>query len=531
MLNSTSEQIFLPPNIQNYNPNIIQSASKIQKPNLNSSQTLNSFYSKSNNHKKMNAIILTDQNVNSRNVQKALRNTPQIMKTVYNNAYSNINKKIDPNINFAVKFSSAQKIVHPSENLNIANIPNSGVKAEGKKDYTQYNNNNNNKISDELVNNASNYYTPRVDRNNNNKNYRIPHPQSVKKRLADVFNQQANKYNTNYNQYNTQYNMNQSCLNNYNKAVSTLKNSTNNLTDISKLSSSVDNFSLKKRIFEEEPKNNFKLSDFELLEEIGKGAEGVINVARWKKNNKKYALKKIIVSMPESIKKRKQDNAVIKNFIESTGCDTIIKPIASTYLLNEVGFLELYEIIELAETDWEKEILKRKEKKNYYTESELLAIFSKIINTFYLLQKHHITHRDIKPQNILIANGKLKICDFGNARILKRQGVIIQRIRGSELFMSPIVFEGYRAGKQNIRHNAYKSDVFSLGMCFFLAACCSYDGPNVIRLLYDMKAIKKVLNYNLAKRYSEKIINMLWTMLQVEEKKRPDFIELKALYP
>ena len=46
-----------------------------------------------------------------------------------------------------------------------------------------------------------------------------------------------------------------------------------------------------------------------------------------------------------------------------------------------------------------------------------------------------------------------------------------------------------------------------------------------------MKAIKKVLNYNLSKRYSEKIINMLWTMLQVEEKKRPDFIELKALYP
>ena len=97
--------------------------------------------------------------------------------------------------------------------------------------------------------------------------------------------------------------------------------------------------------------------------------------------------------------------------------------------------------------------------------------------------------------------------------------------------MSPIVFEGYRAGKQNIRHNAYKSDVFSLGMCFFLAASLSYDGPNLIRLIYDMKAIKKVLKYNLAKRYSENLINMLWTMLQVEEKKRPDFCELKALYP
>jgi len=185
----------------------------------------------------------------------------------------------------------------------------------------------------------------------------------------------------------------------------------------------------------------------------------------------------------------------------------------------------------VAENDWEKEILKRSETKKYYSESELMNIFHNLINTFSLLQDHHITHRDIKPQNILLKNGRFKICDFGNARILKRQGVIIQRIRGSELFMSPIVYEGHRSGKQNIRHNAYKSDVFSLGMCLFLAASLSYDGPNIIRLIYDMKAIKKVLKYNLAKRYSENLINLLWTMLQVEEKKRPDFSELKALYP
>ena len=185
----------------------------------------------------------------------------------------------------------------------------------------------------------------------------------------------------------------------------------------------------------------------------------------------------------------------------------------------------------MAQNDWEKEISERSNTKSYYSEPELMKIFKTLINTFYLLQQHHITHRDIKPQNILVVNGKLKICDFGNARILKRQGVIIQRIRGSELFMSPIVFQAYRAGKQNIRHNAYKSDVFSLGMCFFLASCLSYEPLNIIRVLYDMNAIKRVLNYNLSKIYSESIINMLWTMLQVEEKNRPDFLELKALYP
>ena len=73
-----------------------------------------------------------------------------------------------------------------------------------------------------------------------------------------------------------------------------------------------------------------------------------------------------------------------------------------------------------------------------------------IVKTFSLLQKNHITHRDIKPQNIMIVNGKFKICDFGNARILKREGMVVQRIRGSEMFMSPVIFKAYHS---NIHQN------------------------------------------------------------------------------
>ena len=129
----------------------------------------------------------------------------------------------------------------------------------------------------------------------------------------------------------------------------------------------------------------------------------------------------------------------------------------------------------------------------------------------------------------MLINNKMKICDFGNARVLKRKGYIIQRIRGSELFMSPIVFKGYRSGLQNIGHNAYKSDVYSLGICFFLAASLSYDGPNFIRPMNDMNKIKNVLDYNLANKYSAKIINLIYTMIQIEEKVRPDFLELEAM--
>ena len=130
----------------------------------------------------------------------------------------------------------------------------------------------------------------------------------------------------------------------------------------------------------------------------------------------------------------------------------------------------------------------------------------------------------------MIINGKLKICDFGNARILKRDGVIIQRVRGSELFMSPILFKAYRARMNSVKHNTYKSDVFSLGICIFLAAALSYGGPNLIREIYDMNVIRKVLNNFLEKRFSQNFINILLLMLQVEENKRPDFAELELIF-
>ena len=190
---------------------------------------------------------------------------------------------------------------------------------------------------------------------------------------------------------------------------------------------------------------------------------------------------------------------------------------------------EFYELMELAEKDWEREIIRRRDYQQYYQEYELMDIFRELIKTLSLLQNNRITHRDIKPQNIMMVNGKLKIGDFGNARILKRDGIIIQKIRGSELFMSPILFKAYRSGKQQVRHNTFKSDVFSLGICFLFAASLSFDGPNIIREVYDMKIIQNVLNQQLQKRYSQNLINLILTMLQIEENKRPDFTQLELM--
>ena len=80
-----------------------------------------------------------------------------------------------------------------------------------------------------------------------------------------------------------------------------------------------------------------------------------------------------------------------------------------------------------------------------------------------------------------------------------------------------------------VQHNTYKSDVFSLGMCILYAATLSDDCLYDIRELTDMNMIKNILESYLYKRYSIGFIRLLLCLLEINEKKRPDFIQLENI--
>ena len=169
-------------------------------------------------------------------------------------------------------------------------------------------------------------------------------------------------------------------------------------------------------------------------------------------------------------------------------------------------------------------------KKLYYSQSELFDIIKQLVTCYALLQKNNISHRDVKPQNVLISDGLYKLCDFGEARnISGKNGYIHQPIRGSELYMSPILFDALNNNQMDVLHNSYKSDVFSLGMCIFFAATLSFDSLYEVREETNMKKIKKILEKYLIPRYSRKLVNILYNMLQVDEDLRPNFIELEKI--
>ena len=277
---------------------------------------------------------------------------------------------------------------------------------------------------------------------------------------------------------------------------------------------------------EKEPTGNINLSEFIKIKQIGKGTFGKIFAVKWKENGKKYALKQQTFSEPTFLERRKGIVKIINDFLDKTKSNGVIRIYSSIYQKTKEEYT-YYELMEMGDRDWEQEIAIRRKKGLYYSEKEIFNIAKQLISTLSLLQKNHITHRDIKHQNILIVKGNYKLCDFGELRLMKGNGLVVQRIRGSELFMSPILFYGLRANLIQVKHNTYKSDVFSLGMCLLYAATMHFDGTDEIREIIDMKKIRSILEKYLKVRYSNKFISLLCLMLETNEELRPDFEQLE----
>ena len=276
-----------------------------------------------------------------------------------------------------------------------------------------------------------------------------------------------------------------------------------------------------------EPDENFIPEDFDIIKQIGEGTFGKIFCIEWPKNKKKYAMKKMILRTMEELNINQEKTNILFNFIKKTNSNGVIRLYGDQCeQKNEAEYI-YYVLMELANIDWENEIKKRSESKKFYTEGELMEILNQLISSFALLQKNNITHRDIKPQNILIANNKYKICDFGEAKIIQTDGVIQQSIRGTELYMSPILFKALNSRQKMVVHNTYKSDVFSLGMCILLAATLTYQSLYDIRELDNMENVKNILVKYLIAKYSYNFVGTLLKMLEVKEDLRPDFIQLE----
>jgi tRNA A-37 threonylcarbamoyl transferase component Bud32 len=108
--------------------------------------------------------------------------------------------------------------------------------------------------------------------------------------------------------------------------------------------------------------------------------------------------------------------------------------------------------------------------------TEAIAYAIEIARALGAAHEHHIVHRDVKPQNVLLtAEGTAKITDFGIARTLTEQGLTLDgRVLGTTDYVSPEQALGHQVTGQ--------SDIYSLGVVLYemLTGAIPFTGPSPV---------------------------------------------------
>ena len=162
----------------------------------------------------------------------------------------------------------------------------------------------------------------------------------------------------------------------------------------------------------------------------------------------RYAMKKILANSIKEVNAIKSEYEMLLS-LSKYNLNLVNIHGMETKKLDKTTFV-MYVLMDMAIRDWEKEIILRSKHKNYYKEKELIIILKELVHTFAELQRHKISHRDIKPQNILLfPDNSFRIADFGEAKemMTNNRVTIKQTIRGTELYMSPILFHALQKKK------------------------------------------------------------------------------------
>ena len=277
--------------------------------------------------------------------------------------------------------------------------------------------------------------------------------------------------------------------------------------------------------------DTLNMNELKIMNMIGKGSYGNIYQVEEVKTNQKLAMKKLIADGPDELQKFKNNIALYNSFnLLGKNSNKNILPYFK-YLIKKLDITtySIYITMPLAECDWHKLII---DKKNIQSEKVLHKFLKCLAIAGSFLQKSCVAHRDIKPQNVLITKqNEIFLTDFDEA-INVKSAVGIYEIRGSEAYMSPILEKNLILGQKKVKHNVFKSDVYSLGLSFVYAMTKNLEILPKIKKCEDDKVNEKLLRDNIVKggKYSDDFIKTIMKMVAYEEKNRFDFHELAELF-
>ena len=252
-----------------------------------------------------------------------------------------------------------------------------------------------------------------------------------------------------------------------------------------------------------------KLEKYDIGEIIGKGSYATVKICTNKETKEKYAMK--------IYDKIKIDDSFRQNCIK-TEID----------ILKKINHKNIVKIIEDINTSYEiiiiQEFFQGFSLKDYYNKEikeentisdEKLEIFKKIFKQIFeamnYIHKKHISHRDIKMENILMNdNYEIKIIDFGFG-LYDPLHQLQNFFCGTPKYMAPELLNG-------TGYYGEKIDLWSLGVLVYKIYCNDY--PFKGRTEKDLyKSIKKGI-YKISENIPDCVKNIISNLIVIDPKLR-----------